>query len=154
MVGMAAVEPVGHAVDLILRDDVREIDMGVVDGDAKVQHGIDTSPVAESNGHAVGILCVEALDIIVVLLHVGTEFLLIGIVFHRNGIERGLQVAGYVSVEVFPKRAWAAVVAVEPRPTGNLGGLSGLGGAITCAGEPVVVGFGLCVAGEPRVAGG
>jgi hypothetical protein len=46
MIGMTTVEPVGDTIDLILADDVRIIDMGIVDGDTEIQYSIDTCPVA------------------------------------------------------------------------------------------------------------
>ena len=116
MIGMTAIEPVGHTVDLVLRDDIGEIDMSVVDGDTEIQHGIHTSPVAQTDGHAIGILRVETLDVFGILLNSRTQFLLIGSILHRDTVEIGLQVSSHITIIT-----------------------------VACAGEPVVVGLSLSI---------
>ena len=71
---MATIEPVGNAIDLVFADDVGIVEVGIVDCDAEVQYHVYTSPVAESDGHTVGVLLVEALDVVVVLRNVRTQF--------------------------------------------------------------------------------
>ncbi len=39
--------------------------MGIVDGDAEVKNHIHTSPVAQSDGHTIGVLFVDILDVLV-----------------------------------------------------------------------------------------
>ena len=99
---MTPVEPVGHTVDLILADDLGEVDVGVVDGDAEVEHHVHTSPVAESDGHTIGVLRVEALDVFLVFHDVRTELLLVGLIHIGHGVEGGLHVAGEAQFEGVP----------------------------------------------------
>ena len=109
MVGMAAVEPVGHTIDLVLADDVGIVDVGVVDRDAEVEYGIDARPVAESNGHAVGILRVEVLDVFIIFRDVRTELLLVGLIHIGHGVEGGLHRMGHIAVEGLPDLMLEAV---------------------------------------------
>ena len=97
VVGMTAVEPVGHAVDLILRDDIREVDVGIIDGDTEVKHHVHTSPVTQADGHAVGVLGVEGVDVFVEALDGGTQLLLVGLVLHGDRVEHGLQIASHIA---------------------------------------------------------
>ena len=99
---MTAVEPVGNAVDLILLHDVGIIEVGIVHGDTEVKHHVHTCPVAESDGHAIRIVLVEALDILLVLLHIGTEFLLVGLIHIRHGIEGCLHIHGDIQLQGIP----------------------------------------------------
>ena len=84
---MTAVEPVGHAINLILAYDVRIVEVGVVHGDTEVENHIHTSPVAESDGHTIRIILVETFNIVGKLLDKWTEALLVGLVLHRDAVE-------------------------------------------------------------------
>ena len=70
VIGVTTIEPVCHTVDLVLADDIREVDMGIVHGDAEVQYHVHTSPVTQPDGYAIGILRIKALDILLVFLHI------------------------------------------------------------------------------------
>ena len=61
------------------------------------------------------------MDVFYVLLHGRTELLLVGGVLHRDAVEHGLQVTGYVAVV-----------------------------AVTSAGKPVVIGLSLAITTESR----
>ena len=76
--------------------------MGIVHGDAEVKHHIHTSPVAQSDGYTIGILLVEVLDVILVFLHVGTQFLLVGLVHIWYGVESCLHVVRQCQFEGIP----------------------------------------------------
>ena len=72
VVGMTTIEPVGHTIDLVLAHDIGEVDMSIVHRDTEVQYHVHSCPVTQSDRHTIGILCVEALDILLVLLHIRT----------------------------------------------------------------------------------
>ena len=74
---MTAVEPVGNAINLVLAHDIREVDMGVVNSYTEVEDHIYASPVAKTDGHTIGILSIEALDILGKLYNEWTNTLMI-----------------------------------------------------------------------------
>ena len=76
--------------------------MGIVDSNTEVEHLVHTSPVAESDGHAIRILTVEAVNVVVVFLYVGSQLLLVGIVHVRDSVEGCLHVTSEVQLECIP----------------------------------------------------
>ena len=99
---MASEKPVGRAIDLRLLHDVGIVEVGETYRDSEIEQRAYACPVARADGHAIGIVLVEVLDILIIFLHIGAQFLLVGLVHVGHGVERCLQVGGYIAVQVFP----------------------------------------------------
>ena len=87
MIGVTAIEPVGCAEDHIPTNDVGEVEVGEADCGAKAEHLPSTCPIAQSDGKAVWILSVEAVDVLGIFDHVGLETLPIILIHEGDGIE-------------------------------------------------------------------
>ena len=76
--------------------------MGEADRGTETERHATTSPVAESDGYAIGILFIELLEVGGILLHVGAQLLHIGLAHIGHGVECCLDGEIGETVECFP----------------------------------------------------
>ena len=87
MVRMTTIEPVGYTIDLVLAHNVGIVEMGIIHCYTEIEHHVYTSPVAQSDGYTIGIVLVEAFDIVGEFLNKRAKALLIGLILHRDAVE-------------------------------------------------------------------